>query len=192
MTIEGPVERAPAARQKLAQAMGTLTDLEARGAELVLESAEGKAGAEKLLIAHRESHELFADLKRVIVDELHALVTSKRGDLLALGLARLRALAPDLATIGLSATALRVVIPTHTVQPGDSFECYYTDVKPDRDIFVNGSTGKQGLGGHHIIMYYTVQAMPVGVQIMGQQNEDARITAMARWLLKEVPPIIVA
>jgi Asp-tRNA(Asn)/Glu-tRNA(Gln) amidotransferase A subunit family amidase len=37
-----------------------------------------------------------------------------------------------------------------------------------------------------------VQAMPVGVQIMGQQNEDARITAMARWLLKEVPPIIVA
>src|SRR4051812_33997936 len=57
-----------------------------------------------LLIAHRESHELFADLKRVILDELHALVTSKRGDLLALGLARLRALAPDLATIGLSAT----------------------------------------------------------------------------------------
>jgi Asp-tRNA(Asn)/Glu-tRNA(Gln) amidotransferase A subunit family amidase len=37
-----------------------------------------------------------------------------------------------------------------------------------------------------------VQAMPVGVQIMGQQHEDARITAMARWLLKEVPPIIVA
>jgi Asp-tRNA(Asn)/Glu-tRNA(Gln) amidotransferase A subunit family amidase len=34
--------------------------------------------------------------------------------------------------------------------------------------------------------------MPVGVQIMGQQNEDARITAMARWLLKEVPPIMVA
>jgi Asp-tRNA(Asn)/Glu-tRNA(Gln) amidotransferase A subunit family amidase len=37
-----------------------------------------------------------------------------------------------------------------------------------------------------------VQAMPVGVQIMGQQHEDARITAMARWLLKEVPPIKVA
>jgi Lhr-like helicase len=35
---------------------------------------------------------------------LHALVTSKRGDLLALGLARLRRLAPDLRTIGLSAT----------------------------------------------------------------------------------------
>ena len=40
----------------------------------------------------------------MIFDELHSLVTSKRGDLLALGLARLRQLAPNLKTIGLSAT----------------------------------------------------------------------------------------
>jgi ATP-dependent Lhr-like helicase len=40
----------------------------------------------------------------VIFDELHSLVVSKRGDLVALGLARLRALSPGLKTIGLSAT----------------------------------------------------------------------------------------
>jgi ATP-dependent Lhr-like helicase len=40
----------------------------------------------------------------VILDELHALVTSKRGDLLSLGLARLQTIAPGLTTIGLSAT----------------------------------------------------------------------------------------
>src|SRR5262249_48945620 len=40
----------------------------------------------------------------VVLDELHSLVTSKRGDLLSLGLARLFALAPGLTTIGLSAT----------------------------------------------------------------------------------------
>ncbi|HKG76501.1 MAG TPA: DEAD/DEAH box helicase, partial [Beijerinckiaceae bacterium] len=57
-----------------------------------------------LLLAHREAQELFSGLKRVILDELHALVTSKRGDLLALGLARLHALAPGLTAIGLSAT----------------------------------------------------------------------------------------
>ncbi len=57
-----------------------------------------------LLIASREADRLFRDLKTVIFDELHALVTSKRGDLLSLGLARLRRLAPDLRTIGLSAT----------------------------------------------------------------------------------------
>src|SRR3954470_3652781 len=56
-----------------------------------------------LLLAHREARALFSGLKRVILDELHALVTSKRGDLLALGLARLHALAPGLTTIGLSA-----------------------------------------------------------------------------------------
>jgi Asp-tRNA(Asn)/Glu-tRNA(Gln) amidotransferase A subunit family amidase len=36
-----------------------------------------------------------------------------------------------------------------------------------------------------------VGGMPVGVQLMGQQHEDARVTAMARWLLASVPPIVV-
>ena len=39
-----------------------------------------------------------------MLDELHALVTSKRGDLLSLGLARLWRLAPQMRAIGLSAT----------------------------------------------------------------------------------------
>jgi ATP-dependent Lhr-like helicase len=40
----------------------------------------------------------------VILDELHSLVLSKRGDLLSLDLARLFALAPQITTVGLSAT----------------------------------------------------------------------------------------
>lgn len=57
-----------------------------------------------LLIAHREASDLFADLRCVVLDELHALVTSKRGDLLSLALARLHRLSPGLVAIGLSAT----------------------------------------------------------------------------------------
>ena len=57
-----------------------------------------------LLLASRNAAELFGGLRRVVLDELHALVTSKRGDLLSLGLARLRSLAPGLASVGLSAT----------------------------------------------------------------------------------------
>ncbi len=57
-----------------------------------------------LLLASADAPYLFGTLKRVVLDELHALVTSKRGDLLSLGLARLFRLAPGLATIGLSAT----------------------------------------------------------------------------------------
>src|SRR5579863_2125007 len=57
-----------------------------------------------LLLASADARHLFGSLKRVILDELHALVMSKRGDLLSLGLARLFRLAPDLASVGLSAT----------------------------------------------------------------------------------------
>ena len=57
-----------------------------------------------LLLASADAPYLFGDLKRVVLDELHALVTSKRGDLLSLGLARLWKIAPGLAMTGLSAT----------------------------------------------------------------------------------------
>ncbi|MCK9908636.1 ligase-associated DNA damage response DEXH box helicase [Microbacteriaceae bacterium K1510] len=57
-----------------------------------------------LLLASADAPFLFGSLKRVILDELHSLVLSKRGDLLSLDLARLFVLAPQLTTIGLSAT----------------------------------------------------------------------------------------
>ncbi len=57
-----------------------------------------------LLLASADAPYLFGSLRRIILDELHALVTSKRGDLLSLGLARLFRLSPQLTSIGLSAT----------------------------------------------------------------------------------------
>ena len=57
-----------------------------------------------LLLASADAPYLFGALKRVVLDELHSLVTSKRGDLLSLGLARLFMLAPQLTAVGLSAT----------------------------------------------------------------------------------------
>src|SRR5581483_3111383 len=57
-----------------------------------------------LLLASADAPYLFGTLRRVVLDELHSLTTSKRGDLLSLGLARLFKLAPSLTTVGLSAT----------------------------------------------------------------------------------------
>jgi ATP-dependent Lhr-like helicase len=57
-----------------------------------------------LLLANKEAERFFKDLKYVVLDELHSLVTSKRGHLLSLGLGRLRRHAPQMQTIGLSAT----------------------------------------------------------------------------------------
>ncbi|MEM8987882.1 MAG: DEAD/DEAH box helicase, partial [Pseudomonadota bacterium] len=57
-----------------------------------------------LLLADAGAARFFKNLDCVILDEIHSLVASKRGDLLALGLARLRRLAPDARMTGLSAT----------------------------------------------------------------------------------------
>ena len=37
----------------------------------------------------------------------------------------------------------------------------------------------------------SVGGMPVGVQLMGQQHEDARMTGIARWLLENIAPVEV-
>ena len=57
-----------------------------------------------LLLSYPESLELFRGLKRVVIDEVHAFATGKRGDLLALSLARLQQLAPEVQRVALSAT----------------------------------------------------------------------------------------
>jgi ATP-dependent helicase Lhr and Lhr-like helicase len=57
-----------------------------------------------LLLASADGPLLFGTLRRVVLDELHALVASKRGDLLSLGLARLFRMSPAVRTVGLSAT----------------------------------------------------------------------------------------
>lgn len=60
-----------------------------------------------LMLSHSDASHVFADLDTVILDELHALAPSKRGDLLALDLARLATLAPRHMRIALSATVAR-------------------------------------------------------------------------------------
>lgn len=57
-----------------------------------------------LLLSYEEAPRIFSGVRRVIVDELHAIAESKRGDQLMLGLSRLSALAPGIRRVGLSAT----------------------------------------------------------------------------------------
>ncbi len=57
-----------------------------------------------LLLSYPDSVLMFAGLKTIVVDEVHAFATGKRGDLLNLCMARLQTIAPSLRRVALSAT----------------------------------------------------------------------------------------
>ena len=57
-----------------------------------------------LLISFPEANALFANLERIIIDEIHALVENKRGHQLLLAISRLQSISKNLRKLGLSAT----------------------------------------------------------------------------------------
>lgn len=88
-----------------------------------------------LLLTYEDAPRMFAGLSRVVIDEIHALAESKRGDQLMLSLAELQAMAPGLRRVGLSATvedpaAIASFLACHP----DPCEIIHADPGPDPDI----------------------------------------------------------
>ncbi len=108
-----------------------------------------------LLLSYEDAPRIFAGLRRVVVDEIHALAESKRGDQLMLGLARLQTLCPGLRRVGLSATvedppALARFLARHP----DPCAILEADPGPDPDIAmleVEARPPWSGGGGRHAI-----------------------------------------
>lgn len=85
-----------------------------------------------LLLSYPDAALMFADLQTVIVDEVHAFATQKRGDLLSLSMARLQTINPALRRVALSATVADV-------------DAYRAWLAPDGDIdTVAGVLGEAG------------------------------------------------
>jgi ATP-dependent Lhr-like helicase len=88
-----------------------------------------------LLTSYPDAARMFDGLQRVVVDEIHALAESKRGDQLMLALARLQSLAPGLRRVGLSATVEDPSAIARLLAYGnDSCEILLADPGPDPDI----------------------------------------------------------
>ncbi|MGG7645649.1 ligase-associated DNA damage response DEXH box helicase [Rhodovulum sp. YNF3179] len=88
-----------------------------------------------LLLSYEDAPRIFAGLRRVIVDEIHALAESKRGDQLMLGLSRLQTLAPGLRRVGLSATVEDpAAIARFLARHPDPCEILRADPGPDPEI----------------------------------------------------------
>ena len=84
-----------------------------------------------LFCAWEGARRYFEDLKCVILDEIHSIWPSKRGDLLSLNLARLQTFAPGLRRVGLSAT----------VEDPDQIRRWLTPTVPEDVELVRGSGG---------------------------------------------------
>jgi ATP-dependent helicase Lhr and Lhr-like helicase len=87
-----------------------------------------------LMLSYEEAPQLFGGIRRVILDEIHALAESKRGDQLALGLARLQRLAPAMRRVGLSATVDDPVALARFL--GGSARVLMADPGPEPDITI--------------------------------------------------------
>ncbi len=105
-----------------------------------------------LLLSYEDAPRMFAGLQRVIVDEIHALAESKRGDQLMLLIARLARLAPGLRRVGLSATVEDP--PALARYLGASAQVLLADPGPAPDIAMLDTGAPPpwaGGGGRHAI-----------------------------------------
>ncbi len=108
-----------------------------------------------LLMSYEDAPRIFDGLERIIIDEVHALSESKRGDQLFLALSRINALCPNLRRVGLSATvedpsAIASLMAKHP----DTCRVHHTEALAAPDIQMLATTTPPpwaGAGGAHSI-----------------------------------------
>lgn len=118
-----------------------------------------------LMLSYRDADRYFAHLRFIIVDELHAMAPNKRGELLALGLARLRSLAPEVRMIGLSATVADVEGLTRFIGSGGQAALIDGGPGPVPEIRILSSQMRIPWAGH-----MTRHALPEVHQAIRQSN----------------------
>ena len=106
-----------------------------------------------LLCAWEGARLFFESLSCIILDEIHTLHASKRGDLLALDIARIQTFAPNLRRVGLSATVddpevIKAWMSNHAAGGNDSIDLVRGPPGAEPIVEVLLSEGKVPWAGH--------------------------------------------
>ncbi|WP_408902145.1 ligase-associated DNA damage response DEXH box helicase [Rhodovarius crocodyli] len=145
-----------------------------------------------LLLSLPEAREMFGGLRRIVIDEIHALAGTKRGDQLALCLSRLSALVPGAARVGLSATVAHPdALRAYVAPSGRSADAKLVEVAggalPDIDIQL--PEGHLPWGGHMGLasapeIYRRIEAARVTIVFVNTRAQSELIFA-ALWRMNE-------
>ena len=144
----------------------------ARPPDILLTTPEQLA----LLLSYRDCAALLGRLQHVVIDELHALAGGKRGELLALGLARLARLAPGARRIGLSATVADPDALARYLGLGEAIERIDAGPGPRPEIRVLASEAHVPWSGH--MARFTFPEVYAAIRDVGlghQESLDRRL-----------------
>ena len=147
-----------------------------------------------LLIAMADARAYFSGLRRIILDELHALAPNKRGELLSLVIARLRKYAPNVQLTGLSATVpdarplIDYLTPQHvTDAPSAKLIRGKSGAKPRVDVLISderipwsGHTGK-----HAFLEVYDAIKKSGLTLVFVNTRSQAEITFASLWRIND-------
>lgn len=102
-----------------------------------------------LLLSWPDSAALLGSVETLIIDEIHAFATTRRGDLLALAAARMRAMNPALRLVGLSATIADADAMARWLAPGGNVALVRGEPGAPPDISILVPDGRIPWSGHN-------------------------------------------
>ncbi|MBT4487158.1 MAG: ligase-associated DNA damage response DEXH box helicase [Rhodospirillaceae bacterium] len=142
-----------------------------------------------LLLSYRDAGRYFSHLRYVVIDELHALAANKRGDLLALGLARLAAMAPAARQIGLSATVAAPAQMARFLDPAGPVSVIDGGPGPQPQIAVLAASARVPWAGHMTLhamadVYNAVKAQQTTLVFVNTRAQ-AEVVFNHLWRLNE-------
>jgi ATP-dependent Lhr-like helicase len=144
-----------------------------------------------LLLSDEHAARLFGGLRCVVIDEIHALAGTKRGDQLALCLARISALAPAARRVGLSATVAHPAPILDYVGAGAALIEAQDGAAPDVSLMLPPGripwSGHMGLAAAEMVLERVKQAGMTIVFVNTRAQAEMMFQAIWKFNLDNLP-----